>query len=189
MPAQFALHGADAWPGAQSARFCRADGGSGDAPVSKGVLTFTVDAYDSQVFWTECTQSGIDSMQAAQRAPAASEVSAAPTATDLALPMQILPNATNGLPRYVVGQVIVGGRLQHATFDAGNPKASILTAAGCLGCGAGCPKQVPACPPPAQFCRPSAPQEYVPAGSYQVNASAACPPGVLSAGTLDGKVV
>ena len=114
---------------------------------------------------------------------------AAPTVADLALPMQILPNATNGLPRYVVGQVIVGGRLQHATFDAGNPKASILTAADCLGCGAGCPKQVPACPPPAQFCRPSAPQEYVPAGSYQVNASAACPPGVLSAGTLDGKVV
>jgi hypothetical protein len=30
---------------------------TGDAPVSKGVLTFTVDAYDSQVFWTECTQS------------------------------------------------------------------------------------------------------------------------------------
>ena len=114
---------------------------------------------------------------------------AAPTVADLALPMQILPNATNGLPRYVVGQVIVGGRLQHATFDAGNPKASILTAADCLGCGAGCPKQVPACPPPAQFCRPSAPQEYVPAGSYQVNASAACPPGVLSAGTLDGKLV
>ena len=55
--AQFALHGADAWPGAQSARFCRADGGSGDAPVSEGVLAFTVDAYDSQVFWTECTQS------------------------------------------------------------------------------------------------------------------------------------
>ena len=55
--AQFALHGADAWPGAQSARFCRADGGSGDALVSKGVLTFTVQAYDSQVFWTECTQS------------------------------------------------------------------------------------------------------------------------------------
>ena len=42
---------------APSARFCRADGGSGDALVPKGVLMFTVHAYGSQVFWTECTQS------------------------------------------------------------------------------------------------------------------------------------
>ena len=55
--AQFALRGAAAWPGAESARFCRADGGAGDALVSQGVLNVTVAAYDSQVFWTECTQS------------------------------------------------------------------------------------------------------------------------------------
>jgi hypothetical protein len=108
----------------------------------------------------------------------------------LVLPMEILVNKTSGLPRFVVGQVVVGGRLQHVTFDAGNPKASILTAAGCLGCGDGCPHVVPSCAAPgAQFCSPSAPQEYVPASAYTVNASRRCDGGTGTAGALDGSPV
>jgi hypothetical protein len=103
---------------------------------------------------------------------------------DLQLPMSILLNGT--LPRFVVGEVVVGGRLQHVTFDAGNPKASILTAASCLGCSTGCPSAVPSCAAAgAKFCAPSRPQEYVPSGAYTVNASEACAPGTRSAGTLD----
>lgn len=118
---------------------------------------------------------------------AAEVVTGAPVAA-LVLPMEILVNATSGLPRFVVGQVVVGGRLQHVTFDAGNPKASILTAAGCLGCGDGCPHAVPSCAAPgSKFCSPSYPQEYVPASAYTVNASRTC--AGANAGTLDGSPV
>ena len=122
---------------------------------------------------------------AARPAPArGNKPLAIPTAVrDLQLPMSIWLNGT--LPRFVVGEVIVGGRLQHVTFDAGNPKATILTSAGCLGCSSGCPSTVPACAGTDQeFCAPSRPQEYVPLTAYTVNASEPCASGTRSAGAL-----
>ena len=120
---------------------------------------------------------------------AGSAASATPTPVrDLNLPMSILLNGT--LPRYVVGEVVVGGRLQHVTFDAGNPRATILTSEGCLGCSSGCPSAVPSCAQTgSNFCAPSRPQEYVPLGAYTVNASEACAPGTQHAGTLDNTPV
>ena len=120
--------------------------------------------------------------------PAAGAVAAAsPTPTpvlDLNLPMKILLNGT--LPRYVVGEVVVGGRLQHVTFDTGNPRATILTSEGCLGCSSGCPSTVPSCAQTgSNFCSPSHPQEYVPLSAYTVNASESCAPGTQNVGILD----
>ena len=105
---------------------------------------------------------------------------------NLTLPMEIRINATSGWPRYVLGNVSVGGRTQHATFDAGNPAMSILTAEGCRGCGGGCPAGVPTCSADSPFCTPSAPGEFAPAGSYTVNASQPCGSRTRAAGKLDG---
>ena len=50
-----------------------------------------------------------------------------------------------------------------------------------------CPATVPGCAA-AEFCAPSLPADYAPAGSYR-NSSAACLPGCHDAGKLDGQLV
>ena len=106
---------------------------------------------------------------------------------DVTVPIE-LRNAS-GLPRYVVGAFSIGGVVQHATFDAGNPEMPIFMAQGCRGCETGCPATVPQCAAASSpFCSPSAPGEYAPSGSY-MNTSARCPAGVRSAGKLDGVAV
>lgn len=88
-------------------------------------------------------------------------------------------------PRFVIGNISLGGRSQRFTFDAGNPKEPILIVEGCLGCGNGCPSRVPQCSSSASPCWNSHPEDYAPAGSFEISGDS-CPTGVKSAGKLDG---
>jgi len=88
--------------------------------------------------------------------------------------------------RYVIGSLSIGGRAQHFTFDAGNPKQPILLAESCKGCSSGCPSTVPQCSS-GDFCWPSHSGDYAPKSSYK--AAGSCPSGVKEAGTLDGVAV
>jgi len=101
------------------------------------------------------------------------------------------PVKPGGSPRYLVGNLSIGGRTQHFTFDAGNPEQPILMVEGCRGCSDGCPRKVPTCDSGSKFCWPSHSDDFAPYGSYKNQSGFlhGCPLGVQSAGTLDGQTV